>query len=190
MKALIEKLGMLRWLWITVVMVIIDQGSKQWAEHGLEKFTPYKLIPNLNLYLTYNEGAAFSFLSDAGGWQRWFFTIIAIVVGAVIVYWIKTLKSHEKINAIALAFILSGAIGNVIDRILFGKVIDFIQFYYQAESCFYGFSRNYLFGTEQCIWPAFNIADSSIFVGATVLIIHALFEMRKDDRKTENAEAQ
>lgn len=181
---------MLRWLWITAIMVMIDQATKQWAEHGLEKFTPYKVIPNLNLYLTYNEGAAFSFLSTAGGWQRWLFTIIAIVVGAFIVFWLKNLKQHEKVTAIGLALILSGALGNVIDRILFGKVIDFIQFYYQAESCFYGFSRNFLFGTEQCIWPAFNIADSSIFVGVTLLIIQALVDMIREHRSVKNVEIQ
>ncbi len=181
-------MGMLKWLWITVVVVILDQATKQWAEHSLEKFTPINVISNLNLYLTYNEGAAFSFLSDAGGWQRWFFTIIALVVGAGIVYWMRGLRQHEKISAIGLAFVLSGAIGNVIDRILFGKVIDFIQFYYQAESCLPGFSRHYLAGVEKCVWPAFNVADSAIFIGAAILILQAIREIvleRKRNKDTD-----
>jgi signal peptidase II len=189
MKNFIEKLGMLKWLWITAVMVIIDQVTKQWAEHALEKFTPYAVMPNLNWYLTYNEGAAFSFLSDAGGWQRWFFTVIALVVGAALVYWIKTLKQHEKVSAIGLALILSGAIGNVIDRILFGKVIDFIQYYYQAGTCLPGFSYHRLAESGQCIWPAFNIADSSIFVGATILILQAIREMLQSRKQAKDAEA-
>ena len=188
MNKLVEKSGMLKWLWITAVVVILDQVTKQWAEHYLEKFTPINVISNLNLYLTYNEGAAFSFLSDAGGWQRWFFTIIALVVGAGIVYWIRGLRQHEKVSAIGLAFVLSGAIGNVIDRILFGKVIDFVQFFYQGETCFYGFSRNYLFGSEQCVWPAFNVADSAIFIGAAILILQAIREIvleRKRNKDTD-----
>ena len=180
---------MLKWLWITVVFVILDQATKQWAEHALEKFTPVKVIPNLNLYLTYNEGAAFSFLSDAGGWQRWFFTIIALVVGTAIIFWIKSLKPHEKISAIGLALILSGAIGNVIDRILFGKVIDFIQYYYQAGSCLPGFSSHRLMDSVQCIWPAFNVADSAIFVGATILILQAIKDMIEERKRNRNAEA-
>lgn len=189
MKNFLDKLGMLKWLWITAILVVLDQVSKQLAENTLEKFTPVKVIPNLNLYLTYNEGAAFSFLSDAGGWQRWLFTVIAIVVGTIIVFWMKSLKQHERVSAIGLAFILSGAIGNVIDRILFGKVIDFIQYYYQAESCFYGFSRTFLFGADQCVWPAFNIADSAIFVGAVLLIFQAIREMIQERRQANKAEA-
>ena len=189
MKQWLEKIGMLRWLWITVVMVILDQVTKQLAEHSLEKFTPVRILPNLNLYLTYNKGAAFSFLSEAGGWQRWLFTIIAIVVGTAIVFWMKHLKQHEKVSAIGLAFILSGAIGNVIDRILFGKVIDFIQYYYQGEQCFYGFSRSFMFGLDQCVWPAFNIADSAIFTGAVLMIFQALREIIQERRHSGNVQA-
>jgi len=188
MKALIEKMGMLKWLWITAVAVILDQVTKQWAEHSLEKFTPVEVISNLNWYLTYNKGAAFSFLSEAGGWQRWFFTAIALIVGTAIVFWMRSLKPQEKVSAVGLALILSGAIGNVIDRILYGKVIDFIQFYYQGETCFYGFTRSYLLGSEQCVWPAFNIADSAIFIGAAILIIQAIREIileRKHKSETQ-----
>ena len=179
---MIEKLGMLKWLWITAVFVVIDQVTKQWAEHSLIKFKPVEIMPNLNLYLAHNEGAAFSFLSDADGWQRWFFTVIALVVSTALIYWMKTLKPHEKASAIGLAFILSGALGNVIDRILFGHVIDFIQFYYQADSCLPGFSFHSLMQTGQCIWPAFNVADSAITVGATILIFLALKEAYQEHK--------
>jgi len=179
-KNIIDKIGMLKWLWITVVFVIIDQITKQWAEHVLIKFKPVEVMPNLNLYLAYNEGAAFSFLSDAGGWQRWFFTAIAIIVSSALLYWMKTLKSTERASAIGLAFILSGALGNVIDRILFGHVIDFIQFYYQSDSCLPGFSFHSLMQTGHCIWPAFNVADSAISIGATILIFLALKEGYQD----------
>lgn len=188
MKQMINKLGMLKWLWITVVMVILDQITKQLAENLLDKFNPVPLITNLNLYLAHNEGAAFSFLSDAGGWQRWFFTIIAIVVSAGLIYWMKGLKSHERWTAIGLAFILSGAIGNVIDRIAFGYVIDFIQFYYHGDSCLPGFSYYRLMQDGECIWPAFNIADSAISIGATILIWLALKEIILDWKKSKSAD--
>jgi len=163
-----------------MVFFIADQVTKQWAEHALIKFQPVEVISNLNLYLAYNKGAAFSFLSDADGWQRWFFTTIAIVVSVALIYWMKTLKSHERASAIGLAFILSGALGNVTDRILFGHVIDFIQFYYHADSCLPGFSYYRLLQTGQCIWPAFNVADSAIAIGATILIFLSVKEAYQD----------
>ncbi|VAW91567.1 Lipoprotein signal peptidase [hydrothermal vent metagenome] len=187
-KNIIDKIGMLKWLWITVILFILDQVTKQWAESVLIKFNPVEVVSNLNLYLAYNKGAAFSFLSDAGGWQRWFFTTIAIVVSVALIYWMKTLKSHERSSAIGLAFILSGAIGNVTDRILFGHVIDFIQFYYQADSCLPGFSYYSLMQTGQCIWPAFNIADSAIAIGATILIFLALKEAYQDWKHKRQAD--
>ena len=179
MMSSLERFGMLKWLWLTVVLVILDQVTKQWAEHALEKFRPVEVISNLNLYLAYNRGAAFSFLSDADGWQRWFFTIVALVVSVILIFWMRKLQKHEKITAIGLALVLSGAIGNVIDRILFGHVIDFIQFYYHAQSCLPGFS-GFPSGTAmQCIWPAFNVADSAISVGAALLIIDSIKSMRR-----------
>ncbi len=139
---------MLKYLWITFVVIVLDQISKQLAEHYLVFHVPVPVVPLFNLTLSYNTGAAFSFLSDAGGWQRWFFVVLALIVSSVIVLWMRKLPAQDKWVAIALGMVLGGAIGNVIDRVLFGHVIDFLHVYYQQWS-----------------WPIFNIADSAIFVG-------------------------
>lgn len=182
MRALFHRESMLRWLWLTAILVVLDQLTKQWASHVLEMYDAIEVMPMLNLYLAHNEGAAFSFLSSAGGWQRWFFTAIALVVSVVLVLWIKKLERHETWNAIGLALILSGALGNVIDRILFGYVIDFIQFYYAAQSCLPGFSPYRFAEQAVCIWPAFNIADSAISIGAVMLIWDGIMSMRRTRR--------
>ena len=171
--------SMLKWLWITVLVVIIDQITKQWASHGLHLFQTVELMPMLNLYLAHNEGAAFSFLSNAGGWQRWLFTLIALAVSAGLVMWIRKLQAHERWMAIGLAFILGGALGNVIDRILFGHVIDFIQFYYHAQSCLPGFTLVRTAQASLCIWPSFNVADSAISIGAAILILDSIFGLKR-----------
>ena len=154
---------MLKWIWLAVVVVILDQLTKYIASTSLEMFKPVAVMPMFNWALMHNTGAAFSFLADAGGWQRWFFALIAVVVSTVIVLWIKRLQQHEKWQAIALALILGGAIGNVIDRIWLGYVVDFIQVYYQ-----------------QWYWPAFNIADSAIFIGVVMIIIDTIREHRAE----------
>lgn len=150
---------MLKWIWLTVVVVVIDQLTKYVASVSLEMYQPIAVMPMLNWTLMHNSGAAFSFLHDAGGWQRWFFSVIAIAVSVVIVLWIKKLEKHEKWQAIALALILGGAIGNVVDRVWLGYVVDFIDVYYQHWH-----------------WPAFNIADSAIFIGVAMIIIDSVRE--------------
>ena len=149
---------MLKWLWLSVVVVVLDQGTKYLADTLLQYHLPVPLFPMFNLTLSYNSGAAFSFLSEAGGWQRWFFTVFALVISVVLVIWIKRLKNNELWSAVALSLILGGAIGNVIDRVMFGYVIDFLDVYYQ-----------------QWHWPIFNIADSAISVGVAVLLFDGLF---------------
>lgn len=161
---------MLKWIWLAVVVVILDQLTKYIASASLEMFQPVAVMPMFNWTLMHNAGAAFSFLADAGGWQRWFFAVIAVVVSAVIVLWIKRLAQHEKWQAIALALILGGAIGNVIDRIWLGYVVDFIQVYYQ-----------------QWYWPAFNVADSAISIGVAMIIIESIREYRAE-RKNNKSE--
>jgi signal peptidase II len=136
----------------------------------------------LNLFLAHNPGAAFSFLSEAGGWQRWFFTVLALLVSAGLVVWLRRLQSHERWMAVGLAFILGGALGNVIDRILFGYVIDFIQFYYHGQSCLPGFSPLRIGQDTQCIWPSFNLADSAISVGVAFLILDAALGLRRKNQ--------
>lgn len=158
MQKQISKLGNLKWLWITLLVAVLDQITKLAASHYLAMHQPVALLPFFNFTLVHNKGAAFSFLSDASGWQRWFFTVIALVVSAAIVVWLKRLPLGEKWMPIALALILGGAIGNVWDRVSLGYVIDFLDVYY---------------GTWH--WPAFNIADSAITVGAVMLVIDAVF---------------
>ena len=163
---------MLKWLWLTLLVVILDQVSKQAAVNLLAMHESQAFLPFFNFTLTYNKGAAFSFLSSAGGWQRWFFTVLAIGVSIFIFFWIKKLSSKEKLLAISLSLILGGAIGNVIDRSLYGYVIDFIDWFYTSNECLPLF---YSINQRTCHWPTFNIADSAIFLGAVLIILQALF---------------
>ena len=165
-----------RWLGLSLLIVALDQLTKIIADGSLLMYKPVSVLPGFNFTLMYNPGAAFSFLSDADGWQRWFFTIIAMVVSVVILFWIHRVHRDDKWQLAALSLILGGAIGNVIDRILYGHVIDFFDMYYRGTSCLPGFS-GYL---GECHWPAFNIADAAISVSVVILIIHSLFGYRKD----------
>jgi len=144
----------LKWLWISLLVIALDQITKLVAEAQLPLHQAVNVMPYFDWYLTYNPGAAFSFLADAGGWQRWFFTISSIVISAVIVVWLKKLEKDDRLTAISLCLILGGAIGNLIDRIYYGHVIDYIQVWLGSYA-----------------WPAFNIADAAISIGAAVLII-------------------
>ncbi len=143
------------------------------AVNLLDMHDPHAFLPYFNFTLTYNKGAAFSFLSSAGGWQRWFFTVMAIGVSIFIFLWLKKLNNKEKLLACSLALILGGAVGNVIDRSLYGHVIDFIDWFYPSSAgCLpFFFSIN----QATCHWPTFNIADSAIFLGAVLMIIQAIF---------------
>ena len=152
---------MLKWLWITALVLVLDQITKWIANTSMSLYQTIEVMPYFNFTLAYNFGAAFSFLADAGGWQRWFFTGLAAVFSVVIFVWITRLKPSAKLEAISLSLILGGAIGNLIDRLIFGYVIDFIDVYYQSYH-----------------WPAFNIADSAICVGAVLLILDSF---RKKD---------
>ena len=121
---------MLKWLWVSGLVIAVDQLTKYIAEATLQFHVPVEVMPSFNWFLAYNTGAAFSFLADAGGWQRWFFVGLAIVVSLVIITWLKALPAGRNREAVALSMIMGGAIGNVIDRLLHGHVIDFIQWYY------------------------------------------------------------
>ena len=158
---------MLKWLWLSFGVIVLDQITKRIAEYQLVQFAPMEILPFLNFALVYNQGAAFSFLSDAGGWQRWFFTVLALLVSAIIVWWLYRLKRGETGTAISLSLILGGAIGNVIDRILHGHVIDFIDVHYVGYH-----------------WPTFNIADSAITIGAVILIATSLMPARPGTQGT------
>jgi signal peptidase II len=152
----------LRWLWISLLVVILDQAAKQIAEAQLTPHQAVNLFPYFDWYLTYNTGAAFSFLANAGGWQRWLFTVIAIVISIVIVQWVRKLPSEDTLTAASLCLILGGAIGNLIDRVYLGHVIDYIQVWLGSYP-----------------FPAFNIADASISVGAALLILSSFSAIGK-----------
>ncbi len=147
---------------LSLTIVIFDQISKGIAERYLLLHHPVSVMPSFNWTLMYNEGAAFSFLSDAGGWQRWFLSVLSLIVSAIFVVWIYRLKNKQPGLLVALSLILGGAIGNLIDRIATGRVVDFIQWYY-----------------ADYYWPAFNIADSAICVGAVLLLIFSFLDQPK-----------
>lgn len=149
--------GMLKWLWITGLVIILDQVTKNLASANLELYESIRVMPLFNITLAHNLGAAFSFLAGEGGWQRWFFTVIAIGVSVVLIVWLRKLPKSNRWLAISLALILGGAIGNVIDRIVLGYVVDFLDVYW-----------------GQSHFPAFNIADSAITVGAVMMGIDVI----------------
>ena len=148
---------MLKWSWVSLLVIVLDQLTKLWASSSLSYAEPVTLLPFVNLTLLHNTGAAFSFLSEAGGWQRWFFALVALLISVVILIWLKRLPAGKVWLAVSLALVLGGALGNVWDRIYLGYVVDFIDVYYQRWH-----------------WPAFNLADSAISVGAVMLIIDTL----------------
>ncbi len=149
---------------IVVLSVIADQITKNMAENMLSLYEAVRVMPLFNLTLAYNEGAAFSFLSEAGGWQRWFFVILSSLVSVGLVFMIGRCHDYEKITRISLALVLGGAIGNLIDRALYGKVIDFLDFYYGASH-----------------FPTFNIADCCITLGA-IGLLYLTFNEEKPPR--------
>ena len=167
---------MRKWLLLIAVLTTADQITKQIAQATLTFAEPVPVIPFFNFMLVYNTGAAFSFLSDAGGWQRWFFIALAAGVCIYILYWLRSLKNEQKLLGLGLSLILSGALGNLIDRILYGKVTDFIDFFYLTQSeCLLFFFR---LPPDSCHWPTFNIADILITIGAGILLIQLLRDTR------------
>jgi signal peptidase II len=147
---------MLKWLWLSLVTLILDQWSKIAIDGSMRLYESIALFPGFNLTYVHNTGAAFSFLSEAGGWQRWFFAAMALIISVVLTIWLSRLKKHETLLAIALALVLGGAIGNLIDRLAYGYVIDFLDVYYHSRH-----------------WPAFNIADSAISVGVFLMLLES-----------------
>lgn len=157
MAEIIEKSG-LRWLWLAAIMFVLDQVTKYWTIQSLDLYESYKIFSFFSFTHARNYGAAFSFLGDAGGWQRYLFTGIAILVSSYLVYLLKKNSSADRWINCAYALILSGALGNVVDRVMLGYVVDFLDFDL-------GFYR----------WPTFNIADIAIFIGAAMMIFESLF---------------
>jgi signal peptidase II len=154
--------GQLRWLLLTAVVVAADQWSKQLVQGALQLAEARNLLPVLNIVRAHNRGAAFSMFAAATGWQRWVFSAVAVGVSVALIAWLRRLERGATLLAAALALILGGAVGNVIDRLRLGYVVDFIQVHWQ-----------------QHYFPAFNIADAAITVGAALLLLDALLDKRR-----------
>ena len=163
-----SRFGHLPWLLLSVLILVVDRVTKDIFEGTLSMYQRIEVIPGyFDWTLAYNTGAAFSFLADAAGWQRWFFAAIAIVVSVVLVVWLKRLKRHETLLAVALAMVLGGALGNLYDRVVLGHVVDFILVHWQSR----------------CFFPAFNLADTFITIGAILLAL----DMFKSDKSVKEA---
>lgn len=147
-------LYMLNWLWLSFVVIVLDLGTKYIASSQLEYAMSVPVFPFFKFTLLHNTGAAFSFLAGASGWQRWFFIVLAVIVSGVLTVWLSRLKSNEKWLACALSLVLGGAIGNLYDRVVLGYVVDFLHFFY-----------------DDYHFPAFNIADTAITIGAIMIAI-------------------
>lgn len=151
-------------LWLAVLVIVLDQLTKYWVNNALEFGVPVAILPHLNLTLVYNEGAAFSFLAEMGGWQRWLFSALAVAVSAFLLVWLKRLPNQWTVEIVGINLVLSGALGNVIDRIVEGRVTDFVDFYIGLWH-----------------YATFNVADVAISLGAFLLIVSEFFLKKKAD---------
>lgn len=149
-----------RWLVLAGCLLIVDQLTKLWFDSSLRYGERVQVLPFFDFTLLYNPGAAFSFLADQAGWQRWFFTTLGLGATAFMLWMMYTNRTQRRL-LLALALILSGALGNVIDRIAYGHVIDFLLFYW-----------------KNWYYPAFNVADSCITLGAILLILDEILRLR------------
>jgi signal peptidase II len=167
-----KEIGQLRWLWLTALFIAVDSFTKAYFLNHFIEGQSVKLLPFLNFTLLFNKGAAFSLLGHAGGWQQWLFGIIALVISLVILFYLARAKRSANWVCAACALILAGAVGNLYDRVVFGFVVDFIDFH-----------------VGNWHWPVFNVADSAICIGVAILFVDAIVkEIRrpkgdKNDRK-------
>ncbi|SDY15029.1 signal peptidase II [Aidingimonas halophila] len=152
----------LRWLWLSVVVIALDLGTKALASHWLNYADPVTVLPVFDLTLLHNTGAAFSFLADHAGWQRWFFATVAVGASVALTLWMRRLRAHEKVLGASLGAIIGGALGNLYDRMVHGYVIDFLSFHW-----------------GQYYFPAFNLADTAITLGAIGLIWESFRDARR-----------
>lgn len=154
----------LRWLWLAVLAFVLDQASKL----AVVKLLPFgypgvEITPFFNLVHVYNKGAAFSFLADQGGWQRWFFAVLAFAICGLLIHWLRKQSVTQRWSGIAYSLIIGGALGNVFDRLVLGHVVDFLDFYWGSAH-----------------WPAFNLADSFIFIGAAMIVLDGFRGEKKE----------
>ena len=161
MPPMLQRTHPAAWLWLSLGVIALDQATKFLATRFLELYERVVVLPVLDFTLLHNTGAAFSLLAGASGWQRWFFIGLALTVSAVLMVWIWRTPRGEKLLPLSLSLILGGALGNVIDRIVHGYVVDFIHAHWGAA-----------------YFPAFNIADSAITIGAGLLILDAFRERK------------
>lgn len=157
----------LRWYWIVGLVILADQLSKQIILATFKLNESLNLLPFFSLTYRQNTGAAFSFLHDAGGWQRWLFALVAIGFSVVLTVWLRRQHWTEKLSAVAFTLVIGGAVGNLIDRLMHGFVVDFLHFFYQDYH-----------------YPAFNIADSAICVGAVLIIFEGFFVKKPHENKS------
>lgn len=153
------------WLGVALLVILADQFSKWLVRHYLPLDSSRPVTGFFDLVYIHNSGAAFSFLAGAAGWQRWLFTALG-VAATLFILWLLMRHRGQRLFSLSLALILGGALGNVIDRLLWGKVTDFLDFYVTLSG-------------RQWHWPAFNLADSAIFVGAALLVIDELRRSRQ-----------
>jgi signal peptidase II len=164
----VDGVGALRWLWLSVVIVALDHFTKWSILVRFDLYERVEVLPVLGITRMHNTGAAFSFLADASGWQRWFFIVLAVVVTVLVAFWLKRLPTRgQGWLAFGLSLIVGGAVGNVIDRVVHGYVVDFISVHYGGW-----------------FFPAFNVADSAITVGAAILIIESILGGRRGPDRT------
>ena len=153
----------LPWLGVSALVLLLDQLTKLWVLRSLPEFQPVPVVEGAwNWYRTYNTGAAFSLLGDAGGWQKYLFGGFAVAVSAVLAWWLARTPRRDWKTALPFALVIGGALGNLVDRVRLGHVVDFVQWHWRDH-----------------YWPAFNVADSAIFVAAAILVVTGLFQPRK-----------
>ena len=155
------------WLIVSAVVIFADWETKRLVSASLELYRPMEVFSWLNITLAHNYGAAFSFLANAGGWQRWFFVVLAIVVSIVLLVWLIRLPRREWLSGLGLGLILGGAVGNVADRIRLGYVVDFIDVHWAGWH-----------------YPAFNVADSAITCGVVLLLLDMVLAGRRNKEST------
>ncbi len=154
----------LPWLALSAIVIVLDQLTKSWVLSSLPEYQPIPVIEGFwNWYRTYNTGAAFSFLSDAGGWQQYFFIVLAFAICGLLAFWLWRTPRGDWRTALPFALVIGGAIGNVIDRFQHGHVIDFIQWHWRDH-----------------YWPAFNLADAAIVGGAIGIALFGLLQGRTE----------
>ncbi len=160
--------GQLKWLSLSALVLVLDQVSKWVALNSLQPYQPVEVMPGFNWMLAFNKGAAFSFLSDSGGWQQVFFVVLALIISGFMIRWMYTMTSQQKLLASACAMVIGGAMGNLIDRLVYGQVTDFIDWYYQSHH-----------------WPTFNVADACIMAGAFLIAYDGFKEHKSDKQRTQ-----